>query len=233
MRMLNSDESGQVAGGMDEVTVTGRRIGFIDPLFAAFLTQNGAFANNHSSLTRVENGRDGDGEQPRETNCVTDKPADIAIIDLHQAAIDLKFSEKTGGMHRFENFALLFRMPGSSEIRVTTLQNDGHIASVGAAAVWAAADQLPANAVIVRMYHSDPYGSTMSPPDWRSYSALFGDPSSPRLLTDSGLAAVIGRGITADPYGLSYVYDKSTGKIHVYDKSDVGSDQPQCHVNGR
>jgi hypothetical protein len=45
--------------------------------------------------------------------------------------------------------------------------------------------------------------------------------------------AQIGKGITADPNGLSYIYDKKTGNIHVYDRSDKGSDKQQCHVNNR
>lgn len=74
----------------------------------------------------------------------------------------------------------------------------------------------------------------MSDYDWSPYKLIFNNPGSPSMIARPGSFAItesIGRGITADPNGLSYVYDMKSGKIHVYDRSDKDSDKVQCHVN--
>ena len=74
----------------------------------------------------------------------------------------------------------------------------------------------------------------MSDSDWSAHKLIFNNPGSPSMIARPGSFAItesIGRGITADPNGLSYVYDMKSGKIHVYDRSDKDSDKVQCHVN--
>jgi proteasome lid subunit RPN8/RPN11 len=100
--------------------------------------------------------------------------------------------------------------------------------------VWEALDAIPDGAIILGIFHSQPDNGRMSDIDWNAYKSIFSDPGSPSMIARPGSFAItesIGRGITADPNGLSYVYDMKSGKIHVYDKSDMGSDKVQCHVN--
>jgi hypothetical protein len=89
-------------------------------------------------------------------------------------------------------------------------------------------------AIILGLFHSQPDNGKMSEKDWNAHRLLFGNPDSPKMIGDGNvLLSNIGREITADPNGLSYVHDKSTGKIHVYDKSDMDKDKLECHVNER
>lgn len=77
MRILSSDEGVHVAGGMDTVTVTGRRSGLGDPLRFGFLNDIGAYANTHSMLVAVESGRDDrSGDPTREA--ADEKAAEVA-----------------------------------------------------------------------------------------------------------------------------------------------------------
>lgn len=75
----------------------------------------------------------------------------------------------------------------------------------------------------------------MSSYDWSAHKVIFNNPDSPSMVPRPeniyAITESIGRGITADPNGVSYVYDMKTGKIHVYDRSDMNSDTEQCHVN--
>jgi hypothetical protein len=174
-------------------------------------------------------------ETPRDTPCVTDKPTKHAnILDIHQAAINLKTSgHEKHGTANVEWMGLVWKMPGGG-VNITETFSSWSDKEIRAEAVWKAIAKIPDGAIIVGALHSDPYGSRMSAPDWNFYNLVFGNPDSPKMIGEgSVLLANIGRGITADPNGLSYVYDMKTGKIHVYDKSDFGSDKEQCHVNQR
>jgi hypothetical protein len=192
------------------------------------------------SPSGVGNGGGGGGggeeqETPRDTPCVTDKPTKHAnILDIHQAAINLKTSgHEKHGTANVEWMGLVWKMPGGG-VNITETFSSWSDKEIRAEAVWKAIAKIPDGAIIVGALHSDPYGSRMSAPDWNFYNLVFGNPDSPKMIGEgSVLLANIGRGITADPNGLSYVYDMKTGKIHVYDKSDFGSDKEQCHVNQR
>jgi hypothetical protein len=135
----------------------------------------------------------------------------------------------------YEHAALIYRLPGEDGVRWTFPTHNGSESGVWLAGAVA---QLPPNAVIVGMYHSQPsrdgnLSSVMSSEDWAEWSKIFDNPDNPTITSLSGLVLHIGKGITADPNGLSYIYDKKTGNIHVNDRSDKGSDKQQCHVNER
>jgi len=198
------------------------------------------------TLLRMEAGRpavisDGYGDLPdtvRDVSCVTDKPTKHGnIADIFQAAIDLK--EKMPYHHnltpglKFEYFGVVWKMPGGA-VQTTEPTTSGKVDRVEAKAVWEALDSIPNGAIILGIFHSQPDNGIMSPTDWNAHKMIFNNPDSPSFIGKPGSFAIsdsIGRGITSDPNGLSFVYDMSTGKIHVYDKSDKDSDKLQCQIN--
>lgn len=187
------------------------------------------------------NGGGGGGDEqdtPRDTPCVTDKPTKHGnILDIHQAAIDLK--EKMPYHHSltpgvtYEYFGFIWKMPGGS-VQTTEPVTSELPNAVLARDVWEALDSIPDGAIILGVFHSQPDNGRMSDYDWTAHKVIFNNPDSPSMIARPGSYVItesIGRGITADPNGLSYVYDMKTGKIHVYDRSDMNSDKEQCHVN--
>jgi hypothetical protein len=179
-------------------------------------------------------------ETPRDTPCVTDKPTKHGnILDIHQGAIDLK-KEMPSPPHSlsgasYEYFGIIYKSPdGSVRTTVPVTSNESHF--VRASAVWTAIDDIPDGAIILGIWHSQPDSPTMSSYDWAAHKSIFNNPDSPSMIARKDSVSItesLGRGITADPNGLSYVYDMKTGKIHVYDKSDMDSDKVQCHVNNQ
>jgi hypothetical protein len=243
MRELTADEREIVAGGwrssdylvdmLDEVVAWGRRSPWADMPYFYFYNPGGAGS--------ASGGGGGDGDEPdtpRDTPCVTDKPAKHGnILDIHQAAIDLK--EKMPYHHsltpgeKFEYFGVVWKLPGGS-VQTTEPETSELRNAVRASAVWEALDSIPDGAIILGIFHSQPDNGRMSDDDWVAHKVIFNNPDSPSMIArpDSyTITESIGRGITADPNGLSYVYDMKTGKIHVYDRSDMNSDKEQCHVN--
>jgi hypothetical protein len=174
-------------------------------------------------------------ETPRDTPCVTDKPTEHGnILDLHKGAIDLKVKayEKYGSGD-WEHVGIVWKMPGG-DVRTTEPFTSFNREAINAGEMWKAINQIPDGAIILGLFHSQPDNGKMSEKDWNAHHLLFGNPDSPKMIGDGNvLLSNTGRGITADPNGLSYVHDKSTGKIYVYDKSDMGKDKLECHVNER
>lgn len=177
-------------------------------------------------------------DTPRDTPCVTDKPTKHGnILDIHQAAIDLK--EKMPYHHsltpgeKFEYFGVVWKLPGGT-VQTTEPVTNGLPNEVRASAVWEALDSIPDGAIILGIFHSQPDNGRMSDHDWAAHKVIFNNSDSPSMIGrpySDTITESIGRGITADPNGLSYVYDMKTGKIHVYDRSDMNSDKEQCNVN--
>lgn len=193
---------------------------------------------NAPALGNGGGGGDDEPDTPRDTPCVTDKPAKHGnILDIHQAAIDLK--EKIPETHsitpgeKWEYFGVVWKLPGGA-VQTTEPVTNGLPNEVRASAVWAALDSIPDGAIILGIFHSQPDNGRMSDDDWAAHKVIFNNPESPSMIArpySYTITESIGRGITADPNGLSYVYDMKTGKIHVYDRSDMNSDKEQCHVN--
>jgi hypothetical protein len=231
-------------GGLQEVTVNGQRHSYRDPfsvvpwiLFAQYWAHV-PYCMRPAGYYEDQGGGDSDDEEqetPRDTPCVTDKPTGVALTDLHKAAIELKRAEVNPGNSYYEHAGLIYRVPGEDGVRWTFPVHNGSERGVSLAGAVA---QLIPGVVIVGMYHSQPprdgdVSSIMSPNDWAEWSNIFDNPSNPTFTVSSGLVSHMGKGITADPNGLSYIYDKNTGNIHVYDRSDKGSYKQQCHVNNR
>jgi hypothetical protein len=178
-----------------------------------------------------------DKEEPKDPKCVGSQPSGVSLSDMHKAAINLKAAELAAGNSFYENAALLYRIPGSSEIKFTyPIHTESES---GVDSLRDAVKQLPDKAIIVGIYHSQPpregvASKVMSSGDWGAWGFIFNSPENPMYRDGKNaiLPAMMGRGITADPNGLSYILDKSTGKIHVYDRTDQGSDKPQCAING-
>jgi hypothetical protein len=236
MRKLSAVEELDVAGGYDwagEVVAYGARPGFFGGTFFNFAFEVPI------PWDFVDGGSGGGGgeepETPRDTPCVTDKPTKHDnILDIHKGAIDLKVKayEKYGTAD-WEHVGIVWKMPGG-DVRTTDAFSSFNRVAIEAGAMWDAIDQVPDGAIILGLFHSQPDNGKMSDKDWNAHRLLFGNPDSPRMIGDGNvLLSNIGRGITADPNGLSYVHDKSTGTIHVYDKSDMGKDKLECHVNER
>lgn len=252
MRNLTAEEWVVVSGGhpsqttetLQEVVVNGQRVRWKgDPPFwlnAAWWAHApvGARPADYRDDYGGGGGEDSPDEEqetPRDTPCVTDKPTGVALTDLHKAAIELKRAEINTGNSLYEHAGLIYRIPGEDGVRWTFPVNTGSERGVSLAGAVA---QLIPGVVIVGMYHSQPVrdgnlSSIMSPQDWAEWSKIFDNPRNPTFTSLSGLVSHMGKGITADPNGLSYIYDKKTGSIHVYDRSDKGSDKQQCHVNNR
>lgn len=255
MRMLNSGEIGIIAGGSlpscppcpddcpvgEEVTSTGSRYNWdLSSGGLGLWGRNRTLAFYYGGGGGSGGGGGGGEEQetPRDTPCVTDKPTKHAnILDIHQGAIDLK--AKMPEVHsiipgeKWEYFGVVWKLPGGA-VQTTKPVTSGHPTAVLAREVWEALDAIPDDAIILGIFHSQPDNGRMSDIDWNAYKLIFNNPGSPSMIARPGSFAIsesIGRGITADPNGLSYVYDMKSGKIHVYDKSDMGSDKVQCHVN--
>lgn len=253
MRNLTAEEWVVVSGGhpsqttetLQEVVVNGQRVRWKgDPPFwlnAAWWAHApvGARPADYRDDYGGGGGEDSPDEEqetPRDTPCVTDKPTGVALTDLHKAAINLKAAELAAGNSFYENAALLYRMPGSSEIKFTYPIHTG--SESGVDSLRDAVKQLPDKAIIVGIYHSQPpregdASKVMSSGDWGAWGFIFNSPANPMYRDGNAiLPTMMGRGITADPNGLSYIFDKSTGKIHVYDRTDQGSNKPQCAING-
>lgn len=183
-------------------------------------------------------GGGGGGDEPdipRDTPCVTDKPTKHGnILDIHQGAINLKAKAYNKyGTVDVEDMGIIWKMPGG-EVRTTDAFSSWSRTHITAETMWKAIGQIPDGAIILGLYHSQPDSGKMSEKDWNAHKLLFGNPDSPMMIGEGlVLLAPIGRGITADPNGLSYVHDKSTGKIHVYDKSDKDKDKLECNINER
>jgi len=257
MRNLTAEEWVVVSGGhpsesgheMQEVTVNGKRIRLRDPFSSMPLW----FASywSHSPLKPAgydysdggwdpNESPDENGDIPdtvRDVSCVTDKPTKHGYIDIFQAAIQLKemmpFHHSVDPNKKFEYFGVVYKMPGGG-VQVTIPETSSKEREIKPETVWKVLDTIPNGAIILGIFHSQPDSGIMSPTDWNAYKMFFNDPDSPRFLGKPGSFAIsdsIGRGITADPNGLSFVYDMKTGKIHVYDKSDTDSDKEQCQIN--
>lgn len=100
MRTLSSDEGVHVAGGMDTVTVTGRRSGLGDPLRFGFLNDIGAYANTHSMLVAVESGRDDRSGDP------TREAADVKAAEVAEKLDEVVVEASRCGMPVAELFSL-------------------------------------------------------------------------------------------------------------------------------
>ena len=238
-------------GGLQEVTVEGRRYRFKDPHSGPPYWMNASYWASQPYGMRPagyhdDQGGGGEGsededtppdtEEPKNPKCVGSQPSGVILSDMHKAAINLKAAELAAGNSFYENAALLYRMPGSSEIKFTYPIHTG--SESGVDSLRDAVKQLPDKAIIVGIYHSQPpregdASKVMSSGDWGAWGFIFNSSANPMYRDGNAiLPTMMGRGITADPNGLSYIFDKSTGKIHVYDRTDQGSDKPQCAING-
>ena len=239
MRKLSAVEELDVAGGYDwagEVVAHGTRSGYFGPTFFNFAFELPI------PWDFVDGGSGGGGgeepETPRDTPCVTDKPTKHDnILDIHKGAIDLKAgipeNHSINPGEKWEYFGVVWKLPGG-DVQTTKPVTSREVNFVLATAVWEALDAIPDDAIILGIFHSQPDNGRMSDDDWVAHKVIFNNPDSPSMIARKDSVSItesLGRGITADPNGLSYVYDMKTGKIHVYDKSDMDSDKVQCHVN--
>ena len=140
MRNLTAEEWVVVSGGhpsqttetLQEVVVNGQRVRWKgDPPFwlnAAWWAHApvGARPADYRDDYGGGGGEDsGDGDTPpdaeeaKNPKCVGSQPSGVSLSDMHKAAINLKAAELASGNSFYENAALLYRMPGSSEIKFT------------------------------------------------------------------------------------------------------------------
>ena len=247
MRALATSELSFVSGGVgevvEEVVVRGKRMPWreiqlvLDWLnLREHATDGGGGRADGGGGDSAGEDTPPDTEEPKNPNCVGSQPSGVSLSDMYKAAISLKAAELKAGNSFYENAALFYRMPGSSEIKFTYPIHTG--SESGVDSLRDAVKQLPDKAIIVGIYHSQPpregdASKVMSSGDWGAWGFIFNSPANPMYRDgDAILPTMMGRGITADPNGLSFVLDKSTGKIHVYDRTDQGSDKPQCAING-
>ena len=216
LRPLKPEEKLLLAGGNgSEITVTGP--GYWDP----------TLPNDPDPGYLGGGGGSGPGDPEPEANptpCVETSPAGVSLQAMNNAALAASNAIAALDDEHFEYGSIIWSLNGIVSWTTPYTQNSDHDVN------WLGGlSEVPAGAVIVGIVHNHPdisnfvddripSGNLNPGFDWPHYNQLVDQDHPPNF----------GRGITADPNALLYIYTNQDHKTHVYDNTDKNQDGPSC-----
>lgn len=186
-------------------------------------------SNDYDPVYCGNGGGDGGGDSEPEANptpCVEASPAGVSLQAMNNAALAASNAIAARDDEHFEYSSIIWSLNGT--VGSTTPYTNGLPGEVN----WLGGlSQVPAGAVIVGIVHNHPdrggatderipSGGLNGGDDWGHYNQLVDQDHAPNF----------GRGITADPNALLYIYTNKDHKTHVYDNTDKNQINPGCSL---